>query len=166
MSNKTQLQTNNTNLQSFIDRVNAAKDTAASLPEAGGGSDSGGSAELTIKLNSNLSLDDRCFYDIYFKCAAPDASGAEMSGYSMVTTDFMVLNSFEETFSVKPNSMFTIIMVADEEWESKFYMSSTYTINGERYPDDYHSAYYTYFDASITPPVNSTGVLTINITKK
>jgi hypothetical protein len=37
MSNKTQLQTNNTNLQSFIDRINAAKDTAASLPEAGGG---------------------------------------------------------------------------------------------------------------------------------
>lgn len=37
MSSKTQLQTNNTDLQSLIDRVNAAKDIAASLPEAGGG---------------------------------------------------------------------------------------------------------------------------------
>jgi hypothetical protein len=36
MSSKTQLQTNNTDLQSLIDRVNVAKDTAASLPEASG----------------------------------------------------------------------------------------------------------------------------------
>jgi hypothetical protein len=42
MSNKTQLQTNNTNLDTPIARVNAAKDTAASLPEAG----SGGSASV------------------------------------------------------------------------------------------------------------------------
>lgn len=35
MSNKTQLQTNNTNLDTLITRVNAAKDVAASLPEAG-----------------------------------------------------------------------------------------------------------------------------------
>jgi hypothetical protein len=38
MSNKTQLQTNNSNLDALIARVNIAKDTAASLPEAGGGS--------------------------------------------------------------------------------------------------------------------------------
>ena len=38
MSNKTQLQTNNTALDALITRVNAAKDTTASLPEAGGGS--------------------------------------------------------------------------------------------------------------------------------
>jgi hypothetical protein len=132
----------------------------------GGGGSDGGSAELTIKLNSNLSFDDRCFYDIYFKCAAPDASGAETSGYSMVTTDFSVFGSFEETFSVKPNSMFIIIMVADEEWESKINVSSSYSINGERYPNDCYPAYYTYFDASITPPANSSGVLTVNITKK
>lgn len=37
MSNKTQLQTNNTKLDALITRVNAAKDVAASLPEAGGG---------------------------------------------------------------------------------------------------------------------------------
>lgn len=36
MSNKIQLQINNINLQSLITRVNAAKDIAASLPEASG----------------------------------------------------------------------------------------------------------------------------------
>jgi hypothetical protein len=36
MSNKTQLQTNNASLDSYIARVNAAKNVAASLPEAGG----------------------------------------------------------------------------------------------------------------------------------
>jgi hypothetical protein len=43
MSNKTQLQTNNTKLDALITRVNTAKDTAASLPEAGSGG--GGSIE-------------------------------------------------------------------------------------------------------------------------
>lgn len=42
MSNKTQLQTNNTNLDTLIARVNAAKNTAASLPEGGSGGSSGG----------------------------------------------------------------------------------------------------------------------------
>ena len=37
MSNKTQLQTNNTALDGYITRINAAKDLASSLPEAGGG---------------------------------------------------------------------------------------------------------------------------------
>lgn len=37
MSNKTQLQTNNAALDTLITRVNAAKDTAASLPDAGSG---------------------------------------------------------------------------------------------------------------------------------
>lgn len=45
MSNKTQLQTNNTTLDTLITRVNAAKDTAASLPEAGSGSGGGASVE-------------------------------------------------------------------------------------------------------------------------
>lgn len=37
MSNKTQLQTNNTALDGYIARINAAKEVAASLPDAGGG---------------------------------------------------------------------------------------------------------------------------------
>lgn len=43
MSNKTQLQTNNTALDGYITRINAAKEVAAGLPEAGGGG--GGSLE-------------------------------------------------------------------------------------------------------------------------
>jgi hypothetical protein len=55
MSNKTQLQTNNTNLDALILRVNAAKNTAASLPEAGGG---GSSETCTVTFdNENLSND-------------------------------------------------------------------------------------------------------------
>ncbi len=38
MSNKEQLQENNTALAGYITRVNAAKETAANLPEASGGS--------------------------------------------------------------------------------------------------------------------------------
>lgn len=38
MSNKTQLQNNNTALDGYIARINAAKEVAAGLPEAGGGS--------------------------------------------------------------------------------------------------------------------------------
>jgi hypothetical protein len=37
MSNKSQLQTNNTALDALITRVTAAKEVAASLPESGGG---------------------------------------------------------------------------------------------------------------------------------
>lgn len=43
MSNKTQLQNNNTALDGYIARINAAKEVAASLPEASGGG--GGSVE-------------------------------------------------------------------------------------------------------------------------
>jgi hypothetical protein len=52
MSNKTQLQTNNTALDALITRVNAAKDTAASLPEAGSG---GGIQTCTVTFNSTNS---------------------------------------------------------------------------------------------------------------
>jgi hypothetical protein len=59
MSNKTQLQTNNTNLQSFIDRVNAAKDIAASLPEASGGLDINGIIkEYQVYAGENISAGD------------------------------------------------------------------------------------------------------------
>lgn len=50
MSNKTQLQTNNTDLDALIARVNAAKDTASSLPDAGSGGGSGGGSVETCTL--------------------------------------------------------------------------------------------------------------------
>ena len=51
MSNKTQLQTNNTNLDALITRVNAAKDTVASLPNAGS-SGGGGVSSATITIST------------------------------------------------------------------------------------------------------------------
>ena len=52
MSNKTQLQTNNTNLDALISRVNAAKNVAASLPEAGGGDVSNDIVYVRVKAES------------------------------------------------------------------------------------------------------------------
>lgn len=55
MSNKTQLQTNNTALASLTDRVLAAKDTAAALPDAGSGG--GSSVETcTVSVGTKSSL--------------------------------------------------------------------------------------------------------------
>lgn len=56
MSNKTQLQTNNSTLDALITRVNAAKETAASLPEAGGSG--GGSVETCAVTITNYSNED------------------------------------------------------------------------------------------------------------
>lgn len=52
MSNKQQLQTNNTALDALITRINTAKDTAASLPEAGGGS----VETCTVTVNSHKGI--------------------------------------------------------------------------------------------------------------
>jgi hypothetical protein len=61
MSNKTQLQTNNTALDGYIARINAAKEVAAGLPEAGGGG--GGSVETcTVELTfSSTNINDICY---------------------------------------------------------------------------------------------------------
>lgn len=58
MSNKSQLQTNNTNLDALISRVNAAKNTAASLPEAGGGG-----VPTTYTLHGSYLLKKEAVYD-------------------------------------------------------------------------------------------------------
>lgn len=61
MSNKTQLQTNNTDLDALIARVNAAKDTASSLPDAGsGGGSSGGTLQMTT---GTFTPSDKNLYD-------------------------------------------------------------------------------------------------------
>ena len=62
MSNKIQLQTNNINLQSLITRVNAAKDIAASLPEAGGGGGAFSVLSGTTEPTSDIGEDG----DVYF----------------------------------------------------------------------------------------------------
>ena len=58
MSNKTQLQTNHTALDGFIARINTAKETAASLPEAGG--ESGGGSVETWTGTVTVSMMDEC----------------------------------------------------------------------------------------------------------
>lgn len=76
MSNKTQLQTNNTALDALITRVNVAKDIAASLPEAGSGS--GGSEGDALKdflegnlvnlySDANFIKSHACQYDYYIE---------------------------------------------------------------------------------------------------
>lgn len=63
MSNKTQLQTNNTALDGYIARINTAKEVAASLPEAGGSG--GGSVEtctLTIFGDAPADPDSKLWY--------------------------------------------------------------------------------------------------------
>lgn len=49
MSNKTQLQTNNASLDGYIARINAAKDVAAGLPDAGSGGASVETCTVTIE---------------------------------------------------------------------------------------------------------------------
>lgn len=55
MSNKTQLQANNTTLDALITRVNAVKDVASSLPEAGNGNSTIETATVTLNTLSYIS---------------------------------------------------------------------------------------------------------------
>ena len=85
MSNKTQLQTNNTSLDGYIARINAAKEVAASLPEAGGSG--GGSVETCIV---RLSFTDFMSHDppgctIY--CTFLDSTGV-INSVGVTNTDF------------------------------------------------------------------------------
>lgn len=68
MSNKTQLQTNNTSLEECITRINAAKEVAAGLPEAGGGSSGGNDFEgntdtCTIMIDSYYTISGIGYYN-------------------------------------------------------------------------------------------------------
>lgn len=54
MSNKTQLQTNNTALDGYIARINSAKEVAASLPEVGSGSGGGSVETVTVSFYASM----------------------------------------------------------------------------------------------------------------
>jgi hypothetical protein len=84
MSNKTQLQTNNTNLDALISRVNAAKDVAASLPEAGTG---GTTEDLTEELTEYTSLNEELEAVIN---SLPSAGGSGGSDTETFTVTFQL----------------------------------------------------------------------------
>lgn len=74
MSNKTQLQTNNNQLDALITRVNAAKDAAASLPDASGG----GSARQTFTLKI-------VFHESYFDFINENMGMSVAQGFAQYT---------------------------------------------------------------------------------
>ena len=100
MSNKFQLQTNNTNLDALITRVNAAKDTAASLPEAGGGS--GGAIETcTLEILANAPVGSSTLYWV-------DGSGS-MCSQNFSGMDIMMgitITCVKNSFVYIPEMMF------------------------------------------------------------
>lgn len=57
MSNKTQLQTNNLTLDSYITRINEVKEVAAGLPDAGGGGGIGSTARVIFASDSGVFFD-------------------------------------------------------------------------------------------------------------
>lgn len=100
MSNKTQLQTNNTALDSLVSRVNAAKDIAASLPEAG--NSGGGNVDTcTVTINhpyttTSYSLKD--FIERYFITTYADENySLESYDYNLdeprITTTSITINN-------------------------------------------------------------------------
>ena len=72
MSNKTQLQANNNELDALIARVNAAKNTAASLPEAGSGGE-----DVTAETNEYTTLNAELEEVIN---SLPEADSGDSSG--------------------------------------------------------------------------------------
>ena len=96
MSNKQQLQTNNDKLDALIARVTAAKNTAASLPEAGGGED------VTTETNEYTSLNTELEEVIN---SLPEAGGSSVETVSVTLTEtgngnsvvayFTTMNGFE-----------------------------------------------------------------------
>lgn len=94
MSNKTQLQTNNTALDGYIARINAAKEVAAGLPEAGGGG--GGSVETC---------------DCAFLCDAPSMEDATVyyvnANMEVTTKSFPIMDGTR--IIVAKNTILTVV---------------------------------------------------------
>lgn len=118
MSNKTQLQTNNTALDGYIARINAAKEVAAGLPEAGGG---GGvqTATLTAQ-SSNASI----------HCVTP-------SGFATISNNSQQVQIVVPSIVVVNSSGIIMCTVTSEVYETlvnnssfkSFYITGDVTIN-------------------------------------
>lgn len=106
MSNKTQLQTNNTNLASYIDRVTALIDMANGLPEADG---SGGSVE-TCNVEITLNVAGCNVYAYSIGSWKHSYNGTEMgTGESgLLYSLSMPMSGFKFNFSIHKNGTFVI----------------------------------------------------------
>jgi hypothetical protein len=111
MLNKTQLQTNNNTLEALITRVNAAKDTAASLPEAGGGSEI---QTCTITITKDAGD--------YFNPAAPAIETPTFYYVDASTLTIQSISTLDAIIVVPVNS---IIVVT--EWTSMYNKSGLCT---------------------------------------
>ena len=94
MSNKQQLQTNNTSLDNCIARINAAKEVAAGLPEAGGSSGGSDIATCTIEIINNTkgkimeSLIDELWFVAYENGECKGYGGQRASSSNILPADF------------------------------------------------------------------------------
>ena len=106
MSNKTQLQTNNTNLASYTDRVTALIDVANGLPEAGGSS---GSVE-TCNVEVILNIAGCSVYAYSVGSWKHSYNGTEMgTGESgLLTCLSMPVSGCKFNFSIHKNDIFLI----------------------------------------------------------
>lgn len=115
MSNKTRLQTNNTNLQSLINKANA-------LPDAGSGGGSATTATISVQLSAPLGPgnDGPTFY------------------YTDGNMEFQTFTGISGSFQVLANSIITIdgwsgASMCQGQGEQIFYTSlkSAYKIHGD-----------------------------------
>lgn len=109
MSNKTQLQTNNTKLDALITKVNAAKETAASLPEAGGGgssSESSGIATWTGTLElagiAPPMMPNTAYTTIYYTDNSLNLQSIDIYSFPMTITISKNTIIFSKSSNVKP----------------------------------------------------------------
>lgn len=125
MSNKTQLQTNNTALDGYIARINAAKEIAASLPEAGGG-DSGGSSFDTCTVIIEPFGWDTSYERIYNVSATIIENGARTNYYYESSEDY----GTHTTLAIQNVECGTTIqMIVSSYAGCNAYVEATETIN-------------------------------------
>ena len=90
MSNKTILQTNNTNLASYTDRVTALISKANSLPEAGGGTEDL-SSELTTQ-NNLITTQEATIDSIISALQGKASGGGSVETCTVTFTDELLAN--------------------------------------------------------------------------
>jgi hypothetical protein len=115
MSNKTQLQINNASLDGYIARINAAKDVAAALPEAGG---SGGNVETcTITVTGSDIV-------IGYTDAYSQSQTSNIDGQYICKKDSLVA-AFDGTYSTGLSVSGGEILVGDDMGGLCFYIKAT-----------------------------------------